>query len=130
MSLSEKQKEFVKKNYKSFSIKKMAKQLNVSEEDVKSFTKGIKVPVPKWFYLSFIVIPVIFFILLETCLRIFNYGRDDKVWVDVSSDMQILNPEIASRYFFTMRDLPFSVESFIYKEKKKNSFRIFSSPCK
>ena len=103
----------------------MAKQLNVSEEDVKSFTKGIKVPVPKWFYLSFIVIPVIFFILLETCLRIFNYGRDDKVWVDVSSDMQILNPEIASRYFFTMRDLPFSVESFIYKEKKKNSFRIF-----
>ena len=103
----------------------MAKQLNVSEKDVKSFAKGIKAPVPKWFYLSFIVIPVIFFILLELCLRFLNYGRDDRVWVDVSSDMQILNPEIASRYFFTTKNLPFSVESFLYKEKKSNSFRVF-----
>ncbi|MCW8961057.1 MAG: hypothetical protein OQK29_05790 [Ignavibacteriaceae bacterium] len=125
MPLSEKQEEFIKKNHKSLSIKQMAKQLNVSEEDVKSFVKGMKTPVPKWFYLSFVIIPVLFFILLEACLRLFNYGRDDRVWVDVSSDMQILNPEIASRYFFTIRNLPFSVESFIYKEKKKNSFRIF-----
>lgn len=103
----------------------MAKQLNVSEEEVKSFTKGIKTPVPKWFYLSFVIIPVLFFILIEACLRLFNYGRDDRVWVDVSSDMQILNPEIASRYFFTTKNLPFSVESFLYKEKKPNSFRVF-----
>ena len=103
----------------------MAKQLNVSEEDVKSFAKGIKAPAPKWFYLFFIIIPVIFFILLEACLRIFNYGRDDRVWVDVSSDIEILNPEIASRYFFTTKNLPFSVESFLYKEKKANSFRVF-----
>ncbi len=27
--------------------------------------------------------------------------------------------------FYTTKNLPFSVESFIYKEKKKNSFRVF-----
>jgi lysophospholipase L1-like esterase len=58
-------------------------------------------------------------------LRIFNYGKDDLIWVDISEDMQILNPELGYRYFFTTQNLPFSVESFIYKEKKENSFRIF-----
>ncbi|MGB5529203.1 MAG: hypothetical protein WBQ32_04465 [Ignavibacteriaceae bacterium] len=125
MPLSEKQKEFIKNNYRSLSIKQITKQLNVAEEEVKSFIKGIKTSVPKWFYLFFIIIPILFFVLLEACLRIFNYGRDDRIWVNVSSDMQILNPEVASRYFFTTKNLPFSVESFIYKEKKMNSFRVF-----
>lgn len=125
MPLSEKQQEFIKKKFKSLSVKQMAKQLNVPEADVRVFTKGIKTPVPKWFYLSFIIIPILFFVLLEVCLSIFNYGRDNRIWVDISSDMQILNPEIASRYFYTTKNLPFSVESFIYKEKKVNSYRIF-----
>lgn len=103
----------------------MAKQLNVPEAEVKFFAKGIKTSFPKWFYFSFIVIPILFFALLEIGLRNFNYGHDDRIWVDISSDMQILNPEIASRYFFTTKNLPFSVESFIYKEKKENSFRVF-----
>jgi tetratricopeptide (TPR) repeat protein len=103
----------------------MARQLNVSEVDVTLFAKEIKPPVPKWFYLSFIIIPVLFFSILEITLRIFEYGHDDRIWVDISSDMQILNPEVASRYFFTTKNLPFSVESFIYNEKKENSFRVF-----
>lgn len=103
----------------------MAKQLNVSVEEVASFAKGIKTPVPKWFYILLIVIPILFFILLELSLRIFKYGYDDQVWIDISQDTQILNPEISYRYFFTTKNLPFSVESFIYKDKKENSFRIF-----
>jgi lysophospholipase L1-like esterase len=125
LSLSEKQEDFIKKNFKSLSTKQIARQLNVSEEDVRSFVKGIKVPAPKWFYLSFVIIPVLFFVLLEILLRIFSYGKDIDVWVDVSADMEILNPEIASRYFFTTKSLPFSVESFLYKKKGGNSFRIF-----
>ena len=103
----------------------MAKQLNVSEAEVASFVISIKGPAPKWFYIFLGVIPILFFILLEAGLRITNYGNDTQVWIDISKDMQILNPEIASRYFFTTKNLPFSVESFLYKQKKENTFRVF-----
>jgi lysophospholipase L1-like esterase len=125
LSLSEKQIQFIQKNYKILSVKEMAKQLNVPEEEIDSFLNSIKTPAPKWFYILLIVIPILFFVLLEAGLRIFNYGKDDRVWVDISQDMQILNPELGYRYFSTTKNLPFSVESFIYKEKKKNSFRVF-----
>jgi hypothetical protein len=125
LPLSEKQIQFIKKNYKTLSVKEMAKQLNVPAEEIDSFLKENKPPAPKWFYASLIIIPVLFFVLLEIGLRIFNYGRDDRIWVDISEDMQILNPELGYRYFFTTQNLPFSVESFIYKEKNENSFRVF-----
>jgi lysophospholipase L1-like esterase len=125
LSLSEKQIQFIQKNYKTFSTKEMSKQLNVSENDIEESVKEIKGPAPKWFYLLLFVIPILFFILLEAGLRLFNYGNDTRVWVDVSKDMQILNPEIGYRYFFTTKNLPFSVESFLYKEKKESSFRVF-----
>ena len=125
LPLSEKQIQFIQKNYKNISAKEMAKQLNVSANDIEIFIKGIKTPAPKWFYLLLFVIPILFFVLIEVGLRILNYGNDTQVWVDISQDMQILNPEISYRYFFNTKNLPFSVESFIYKEKKENSFRIF-----
>ncbi|MCU0332681.1 MAG: hypothetical protein MUC75_04870, partial [Ignavibacteriaceae bacterium] len=125
MSLSEKQTQFIIKNYKTLSLKEMSKQLNVPAEEIDSFLIKNKPPAPKWFYASLIVIPILFFLFLEIGLRIFNYGKDDLIWVDISEDMQILNPELGYRYFFTTQNLPFSVESFIYKEKKENSFRIF-----
>lgn len=103
----------------------MAKQINVPAEEIDSFLKKNKPPAPKWFYVLLIIIPLLFFVLLEIGLRIFNYGNDDRIWVDISEDMQILNPELGYRYFFTTQNLPFSVESFIYKEKKENSFRVF-----
>ena len=92
---------------------------------MKLFVREIKPPAPKWFYIFFLIIPILFFVILEIGLRIFGYGSDDRVWVDISPEMQILNPEISRRYFFTTTNAPFSVESFIYKEKKENSFRIF-----
>ncbi|MDH3268615.1 MAG: hypothetical protein OEM46_07140 [Ignavibacteria bacterium] len=125
LPLSEKQIQFIQKNYKTLSVKEMAKQLNVSANEIESFVKEIKAPAPKWFYLLLFVIPILFFVLLEAGLRIFNYGNDTRVWVDISQDMQILNPEISYRYFLTTKNLPFSVESFICKEKKENSFRVF-----
>jgi len=125
LPLSEKQIRFIQKNYKTLSAKEMSKQLNISAGEIESFVKGIKTPAPKWFYLLLFVIPILFFVLLEAGLRLFNYGNDKRVWVNISQDMQILNPEIGYRYFLTTKNLPFSVESFIYKEKKENSFRVF-----
>jgi lysophospholipase L1-like esterase len=125
LALSEKQIQFIEKNYRNLSIKDIAKQLNVLESDVELFVKKIKAPAPKWFYLFLFIIPILFFVLLEISLRLFNYGYDSRVWIDISKDTQILNPEIGHRYFFTTKNLPFSVESFLFKEKKENSFRIF-----
>ncbi len=125
MPLSEKQIQFILKNYKNLSVKEMSGQLNVQMDEIESYIKVIKPSAPIWYYMLLITIPVLFFVMLEAGLRIFNYGNDTRVWVDISKDMQILNPDLGYRYFFTTRNLPFSVESFVYKEKKKNSFRIF-----
>jgi tetratricopeptide (TPR) repeat protein len=103
----------------------MAKRLNVSVTDVNLFVKEIKPSTPKWFYIFILIIPILFFVLLEISLRIFSYGNDDRVWVDISPEMQILNPEVSKRYFFNTKNAPFSVESFIYKIKNENSFRVF-----
>jgi len=123
--LTDKQKQFILKNRQQLKAKEMSKRLNVSTKEVHLFLKENKERSPLWFYIFLVFIPIIFFVLLEAGLRIFNYGRDDKVWVDVSQDMQILNPEVSYRYFFSTKNIPFSVESFIYKEKKENSFRVF-----
>ena len=125
MLLTDKQKQFILKNRQQLKAKEMSKRLNVSTKEVHLFLKENKERSPLWFYIFLVFIPIIFFVLLEAGLRIFNYGRDDKVWVDVSQDMQILNPEVSYRYFFSTKNIPFSVESFIYKEKKENSFRVF-----
>lgn len=125
MPLTEKQRTFIEKNYKTLSVKDISGRLNVPQEEIELFLKNIKPSAPKLFYISLILLPILFFVLLETGLRIFNYGRDLIVWVDISEDMQILNPEIGYRYFFATKNLPFPVESFIYKEKKENSFRVF-----
>ncbi|MEE9449450.1 MAG: hypothetical protein V3V72_05300 [Ignavibacteriaceae bacterium] len=125
MPLTDKQKQFILKNRQQLKAKEMAKRLNVSIKEIHLFLKENKGRTPLWFYFLLVAIPVIFFFLLEVGLRTFNYGRDDKVWVDVSQDMQILNPDVSYRYFFTTKNIPFSVESFIEKEKKENSFRVF-----
>ena len=125
MPLTEKQKLFILKNRQQLKAKEMAKRLNVSTKEVHLFLKENKQPAPFGFYILLVFIPVIFFIFLETGLRVFNYGRAERVWVDVSEDVQILNPDVSYRYFFNTKNIPFSVESFIEKEKKENSFRIF-----
>ena len=125
MPLTEKQKLFILKNRQQLKAKEMAKRLNVSTKEVRLFLKENKQPAPFGFYILLVFIPVIFFIFLETGLRVFNYGRAERVWVDVSEDVQILNPDVSYRYFFNTKNIPFSVESFIEKEKKENSFRIF-----
>jgi len=125
LSLTDKQIQFILRNRRQFKAKEIAKRLNISTKEVHLFLKENKERTPLWFYILLVSIPVIFFLLLEAGLRLFNYGHDNRVWVDISQNMQILNPEVSYRYFFTTRNVPFSVESFIEKEKKENSFRIF-----
>jgi len=90
-----------------------------------------KVPsttVPKWFYAVAVLIPVIFFVLLELFLRIINYGNAYHVFIPESkahSDRLILNPGIAQKYFSNLEHFPIPTSGSFDKVKKPNSFRVF-----
>jgi len=78
-----------------------------------------------WYYLVIILIPVFFFVFLEIGLRIFNYGRDNSQWVQITETKQMLNPDITGRYFFNIKDLPQSNNDAFDIVKKESSFRVF-----
>jgi len=84
-----------------------------------------KKPAPKWFFLILVLIPIIFFLLLEFTLRIFNYGMDNNQWVSATVGKIYLNPQIAKRYFYTTEDIPYSNQDFFDGEKKSNAYRVF-----
>ena len=80
---------------------------------------------PKWFYLVIILIPIVFIVLLELSLRLFNYGKEIPQWVDASRDKYIINPEVAYRYFNQVKNIPTTIEDVFDQTKKTNAFRVF-----
>jgi len=80
---------------------------------------------PKWFLIVLILIPILFFILLEFSLRIFNYGFDNRQWIPAADGELFLNPEIAKRYFYTVKKVPSSNGDLFDEVKKENAFRVF-----
>lgn len=77
------------------------------------------------FYIVMFFIPILFFILLELSLRIFNYGNELTQWVEVAPGKLILNPDIAYRYFHSTKGIPYANQNSFDAVKKENSFRIF-----
>lgn len=80
---------------------------------------------PIYFYLILIAIPFLFFILLELGLRIFGYGYDLSMWMEIANGKLILNPDVARRYFSNIKNPPTSIEDSFDKIKDKNAFRVF-----
>lgn len=79
----------------------------------------------KIFYLILFFIPVLFFVLLEISLRVFNYGYDLTQWVHVTNDKLILNTEIARKYFFNTNNIPYSNQNAFDEVKTDSTFRVF-----
>jgi lysophospholipase L1-like esterase len=79
---------------------------------------------PFWFYLVMITIPILVLVILEVVLSAMNYGDEYAEWIDLNERYEILNPNIANKYFSGINSLPFSTESFLLKEKPDNSFRV------
>jgi len=79
------------------------------------------------FYFVLIVIPILFFILLEGALRIFNYGKDYSTFVVISeiSDQYFLNPILPEKYFVSNEIIPSVIPDPFDKVKSKNTIRIF-----
>jgi tetratricopeptide (TPR) repeat protein len=78
--------------------------------------------------LILVLLPFLFFLLLEVLLRAFNYGQSYSLFIDHPdssfSEFRIINPEIGSKYF---RKLEYShPKNDIFKKKKESGcFRIF-----
>ncbi|HRI45877.1 MAG TPA: GDSL-type esterase/lipase family protein [Ignavibacteriaceae bacterium] len=114
------------------SVDELAFKYKVSKQEISNILKKtIKATdtserkSPWWFYLILVIIPFIFVLILEISLRIFNYGDDYKQWVNISSNRLMLNNEIARRYFYTTKNIPYSIQNTFDVEKKENAFRVF-----
>ncbi len=80
---------------------------------------------PFWFYLVLILFPILFLLLLEGGLRLFDYGYDLSQWKKVDTNKQIINPNIARRYFYTTKNIPEPVPTPFEIEKGENTYRVF-----
>lgn len=80
------------------------------------------------FYFVLIVIPILFFVLLEGALRIFNYGKDFSTFVVISeiSDQYFLNPSLPEKYFVSNEIIPSVIPDPFDKIKSENTIRIFA----
>ncbi|MFO7446029.1 MAG: tetratricopeptide repeat protein [Ignavibacteriaceae bacterium] len=130
MALTKKQKNAVLAERNKLSPEEISKKFNIPKKEVDDlFKKQLTEEKPKrnpaWFYVIAVIIPVLFFVILEIALRLFNYGFDYTQWVKVTEDKFMLNPDIARRYFYTTESVPYSNQNSFDIVKKNNSFRVF-----
>lgn len=108
----------------------MKKKFSKNKSSVKNIinTKPLAKPknYPKWFYLILFLLPIFSLIIFELSLRIFNYGKNNREWISINDKFEILNPDISYRYFDNIKNIPFSTESFLLKEKPSNSIRVIA----
>ena len=126
MPLSNKQKNRILKNRKKYPAKKMAEKFDIPEDEINKYLDTLKKKTsPVYFYIILIGLPIIFFVLLELGLRIFGYGFNYDQWETVVKGKLMLNQQIAKRYFYNTKTIPFSNQDVFDAEKKPNSFRVF-----
>ncbi len=125
MALKNRQVSYILKNKNKFSAEKIASDLNVNLDEVKKILDASKQKAPFYFYLILFFIPILFLILLELGLRVFNYGYDLSMWVKPIEGKYIINPDVARRYFSASNNIPSTIEDIFDVEKKKNAFRVF-----
>lgn len=80
------------------------------------------------FWIITLLLPVLFFILLETGLRIFNYGGNLDLFIGGPAGYENYlrcNPNVARRYFEAQSSIPTPPKELFLKVKPHNGYRIF-----
>ena len=82
------------------------------------------------FYAIAVLIPVLFFILFESALRVFDYGKDLRLFVPVvaeagNEEYLTTNIDVANRYFPESYFTPSPPEEVFKKNKPDNGYRVF-----
>jgi tetratricopeptide (TPR) repeat protein len=93
-----------------------------------------QVPSNRWrlplFHLIAVLLPVLYFVVLEGSLRVFNYGDDLDLFIPTPggfSDKELLavNPGVGKRYFGKGTYYPRPLNDYFLKHKPDNDYRIF-----
>jgi lysophospholipase L1-like esterase len=82
----------------------------------------------KIFYGVIFSLPVLLFVILEICLRIFNYGGTLDLFIsgpEGYNEYLRCNPEVARRYFYLQSSIPTPPKQLFLRQKPSNGYRIF-----
>ncbi|MDQ7066284.1 MAG: GDSL-type esterase/lipase family protein [candidate division KSB1 bacterium] len=130
--LTEKQKKFIRKHQHELSVDAIAKRLSVSPEQVRRYLEagGARLSRKKLllFRIAMVLLPVLFFLLLEAILRLSNYGGNLSLFIEAPgeySDYYMCNPNVGRRYFFMQSTIPDPPLELFLKQKPTNGYRIF-----
>jgi lysophospholipase L1-like esterase len=107
------------------SLNALSKKYGLPRSEIKKIIEAAGKTTPKWFYVLSVLLPVIFFVILEMFLRIINYGNNFDQWVDVGEGKYTINSNIGKKYFPSGYFNPAASEDEFDIHKKANAFRIF-----
>ena len=93
MKIPDKIKKSILADKKQLSVNQISKKYNLPRIEIKKIIEASDRKPRKWFFAVMILIPVLFFVLLELFLRIINYGEDIPQWIDVGGGKYVINPE-------------------------------------
>ncbi len=134
MALTNKQKKYIRDHYRNKNAEQLARELKTDRDDIQAFLKTIAPDATGGKKTAFLVmallIPVLFFLLLEGALRLFDYRGDTSLFIFpeeyFEGEYGFANRNFNARYFFNTGNLPgFSNDAFL-TEKPDTSFRVFA----
>ena len=125
MKIPDKIKKSILADKKQLSVNQISKKYNLPRIEIKKIIEASDRKPRKWFFAVMILIPVLFFVLLELFLRIINYGEDIPQWIDVGGGKYVINPELSKKYFYNTEFISKTNEDFFDQQKKANTFRVF-----
>jgi tetratricopeptide (TPR) repeat protein len=129
LSLSKKQIKWIENNRRLKSAEELSEYLNTPIDKIKQYiSENPENKTPKVFYVILVLIPILFFVLLEISLRAFDYGRNLETFITLSEEYEnllFLNPDLPFRYVSKLESPPATVLDAFEKEKSDSTFRVF-----
>ena len=127
MPLSKKQKRFITTNYKNFSLKQLAAKTGAVSGEIKGYVDTLNYEISplkkRIFTIVLLLVPVLFFIVLEGGLRIFHYGEDTSLFKSAAgeySQYNYINRWVGGRYFNQSAGVPDPPNDIFLKHKPEN----------
>ncbi len=133
MSLTNKQKKFIRDHYRKKSTAQLSRELKADRDTIAAYVETIEPEAHSgkkvFFFLLAMLIPVLFFLFLESSLRLSNYRGDTRLFLFpeeyFEGEYGFANRNFNARYFFNVTNLPgYSNDAFL-TQKPDTSFRIF-----
>ena len=134
MGLTNKQKKYIRDHHRDKNAGQLSRELKSDRNAVQEYLDTISPQTDSRkktvFYIAALFIPVLFFVLLEVSLRLFDYRGDTRLFIYpeeyFEGEYGFVNRNFNARYFFNTQNLPgFSNDAFL-TDKPDTSFRVFA----